>query len=134
MKNLFLSLATIMVLSIFITACSSSNTPSDKALELLSYIQDKDYESWVDELYAEPGEVHSEEDKQLLIMMFKEKGDKKLEINQGIESYEVIAEEIAENGNTATVTVNMIYGNGETDENAIKLVKNTDGEWKHKLK
>ena len=45
----------------------------------------------------------------------------------------VLSEEINETGDKAKVTLNVVYGNGEEDEQVADLVKNENGEWKLKL-
>lgn len=44
-----------------------------------------------------------------------------------------MSEEINETGDKAKVTLNVVYGNGEEDEQVADLVKNKNGEWKLKL-
>ena len=58
---------------------------------------------------------------------------KKIEKKEGITSYEVVEETIAEDGQTAKVKIKINYGNGsdEIDKYDLQLV---DGEWKPVLK
>lgn len=68
--------------------------------------------------------------KTMLVALMKEKGGKSMKEKEGIKSYEILSEEIAEDGNSAVVKVKIVYGNGTEDEQKIKLVKDKDGEWK----
>ena len=62
--------------------------------------------------------------------MLREKGTKTMEKKQGLKSYEVLSEEISEDGKSATVKMKMVYGDGSEDTSKVKLVKNDKGEWK----
>ena len=66
----------------------------------------------------------------MAVAMFQEKMDKQYEKDGGIKSYEVLSEQIAEDGNTAVVDVKIEYANGKTDEDKMKMKKNAKGEWK----
>jgi len=59
-----------------------------------------------------------------LMAMGKAQSDKK----EGIKSLDVITEEIAEDGNTAKVKVKFTFGNGDSNEEDYKLVKE-NGKW-----
>lgn len=58
----------------------------------------------------------------------KEKAGKELEKKGGLKSFEVLSEEIAEDGNSAVVKFKQVYGNGEESEDEQKMVK-VDGKW-----
>ena len=61
--------------------------------------------------------------------MLEDKATKTIEKKGAIKSYEIISEEIAENGEKAVVRYNLNYAN-DTDKNQkIDLVK-VDGKWK----
>lgn len=49
---------------------------------------------------------------------------------EDIASCEILSEEIAEDGNTAVVKAKITYGDGTTDDQKFKLVKNADGDWR----
>ena len=53
---------------------------------------------------------------------------KELEKKGGLKSFEVLSEEIAEDGNSAVVKFKQVYGNGEESEDEQKMVK-VDGKW-----
>ena len=62
--------------------------------------------------------------------LLREKGTKAMEKKQGLKSYEVLSEEISEDGKSATVKMKMVYGDGSEDTQDLKLVKNDDGDWR----
>ena len=69
-------------------------------------------------------------EKEQLVALLREKGTKAMEKKQGLKSYEVLSEEISEDGNSATVKMKMVYGDGSEDTQDLKLVKNDDGDWR----
>lgn len=50
-----------------------------------------------------------------------------------MKSYEVISEEIDENGEKAVVTMKVVYEDGKEKEETTNLQKDEDGNWKIKL-
>ena len=50
-----------------------------------------------------------------------------------VKSYEVISEEIDENGEKAVVTMKVVYEDGKEKEETTNLQKDEDGNWKIKL-
>ena len=65
----------------------------------------------------------------MLVALGKEKGAKQIEEKGGISAYKVVEETVSEDGQKATVKVEITYGNGETEveEYNMELV---DGVWK----
>ena len=63
----------------------------------------------------------------------KEKADKEYKKKEGISKVEMLSEEMAEDGQTATVTMKITYGNGETEESDVAMVLK-DGAWKMDMK
>ena len=44
--------------------------------------------------------------------------------------YLVLSEEVADDGETATVVLKVTYGDGSEEENTLKLRKDEEGNWK----
>lgn len=135
MKKLFLSLVCMIAL-ITISSCDgSSATPSDTAKEWIELIKAKDYESFVETIQpnekATPEEA--EQTKQMYLSLFKDKGDKQIEKKGGIDSYSILSETIAEDGKTAKVEYEIVYGNGKKDKQSFDMVL-VDGKWKQSVK
>lgn len=122
----------IAVFAIFaITACSS-NSPKDVAEKAMKCIVNQDYKGYVDLIYLQD-ENKSKEDvdkaKAQLVELLQNKGEKSIKENEGVESFEVTKEEISEDGNSATVDLNITYKNGKTDATTVKLCKDKNGKW-----
>lgn len=113
------------------TACSS-NSPKDVAEKAMKCIVNQDYKGYVDLVYLQD-ENKSKEDvgkaKAQLVELLQNKGEKSIKENEGVESFEVTKEEISEDGNSATVDLNITYKNGKTDDTTVKLCKDKNGKW-----
>lgn len=114
-----------------ITACSS-NSPKDVAEKAMKCLVNQDYKGYVDLIYLQD-ENKSKEDvdkaKAQLVELLQNKGEKMIKENEGVESFEITKEEISEDGNSATVDMNIKYKNGKTDDTTVKLCKDKDGKW-----
>lgn len=114
-----------------ITACSS-NSPKDVAEKAMKCLVNQDYKGYVDLIYLQD-ENKSKEDvdkaKAQLVELLQNKGEKMIKENEGVESFEITKEEISEDGNSATVDLNITYKNGKTDDTTVKLCKDKDGKW-----
>lgn len=128
MKKLFISMF-VAVVAFTLWSCGPANTPSAVAEEACKCVQNEDYEGYV-ELMDLKETKNQESEKQQFVAMLREKGTKTMEKKQGIKSYKVESEEISEDGNSATVNMKVVYGDGSEDTSKIKLVKNDKGEWK----
>ena len=125
MKKLF-AFAAVSLLVLMLCACGAGNTPEGVTTKAVKCIIDKDYQGYVDMMFFQ--KEKSDEDKQQLVALVQDKMDKEMEKKEGIKDFEVGKAEIAEN--TATVPYTLTYGNGEKQENNMKLIKTEDGEWK----
>jgi hypothetical protein len=74
-----------------------------------------------------------EQAKQMFLAMFDEKGSKMIDEKQGIVSYTLVSEEIAEDGKSAKVKYDITYGDGTTQTQIFELVL-VDGVWKQQIK
>ena len=128
MKKLFISMF-VAVVAFTLWSCGPANTPSAVAEEACKCVQNEDYEGYV-ELMDLKETKNQESEKEQFVAMLREKGTKTMEKKQGLKSYEVLSEEISEDGKSATVKMKMVYGDGSEDTNKVKLVKNDKGEWK----
>ncbi len=136
MKKIFIAMV-CMVALLATTSCGggSASTPAGAAAEGIELIKAKDYEGFVETIKM-PENATAEEieqTKQLYVSLFKDKGAKQMEKKGGIQSYTLVSEEIAEDGQTAVVKYEVTYGDGSTDKQKFDMV--LDGsEWKHNLK
>ena len=121
----------MMAVVLVMSACGSANTPKDVAMESVACIQDGDFEKYVDMLYVKPdGEEQAKADRDGMVSMLKSKASETIGKKDGIKSFDYESEEVAEDGNTAKVNIKIVYGNGEEDNETVKLRKNEAGEWK----
>ena len=124
MRKILYSISLFIMVALF--AACSSNSPSGALEDYLSAMKDGKYEKMVDKM-AFKKEL-SESDREALINMLKEKGEKSKEKEQGIKEYKVLEEIVDEGDTTATVKFEIAYNSGRTDENEQKMIKR-DGKW-----
>lgn len=131
--NLLAIIAVALCLASF-TACGGGggDTPSGKALEMTGFLQDGDYDSFAENVYF--GKDASSSDIDELAQMLEMKGRNSIEKKDGIASYELVSEDIAEDGTTATVYVKVVYGDGSDKKERMRMIKDESGEWKNKLR
>lgn len=131
MKKSLFGIFGLLVMTLCFWSCGSNNTPTKVVEKSIEYVQDKNYEAYVELIQIEEkGGKTVEEQKKQLVALLQGKLDMTLESKQGLASCEILSEEIAEDGNTAVVKTKITYGDGSTDDQKFKLVKNSDGEWK----
>jgi len=124
----------IAFVALILSACSGS-TPSSAAQELVGDLQSKNYQKLVNSLATDPKATPEEttKNKEMLVALLKEKGEKTIAEKGGLKSYEVISENVTPDESKATVKMKYTYGNGTTEEGVVNLVK-ADGKWKGTLK
>ncbi len=130
MKKIFSMLAVVMAMCA-LTACGGGNTPSSAVSKAYDAFIDKDYPAFVDCLAG--SENATEKERQEMLELIEWKGQASIEENGGIASYEILSEEIAEDGQSAVVKAKITYGDGKVKEEKSKVVKNADGDWKLSL-
>lgn len=133
MKKLFLALVCFVATFAFVS-CGGSSTPADQAAEWIELVKAKDYKAFVETLNLQ-GETEEEieQAKQFYLGMFEGKAEKTIAKHGGIESYTLVSEEVAEDGNSAKVEYELTYGDGTKDKTKFNMVK-IDGEWKNEIK
>lgn len=131
MKKAFVLLfAALLACSFIFVSCGQSgndsavakkDSPSDVMEKALKKLQDKDYKTVL--LFIEGANEATEEElngmANLVGMVY--------EANGGLKNYEILSEEISEDGQTATVKTKYVYGNGEEKEDTDKLVLTENG-------
>lgn len=125
MKRTALLIASFMFLAFTFVGCKET-TPSSIASDCIEYVKDGNYEAYVNTFNM------NAEEKAQLQEMFEKKGEETLKQYKGIESYEIIEENISEDGLKATVKAKITYGNGETKEEKFRFVK-VDDQWLQEL-
>lgn len=136
MKKSILYLASCLLAVVLFTACGGgkSATPSDKAKDCIELLKNYDYETLTQDLYfaEDVSAEEQEQTKEMLTALFNEKLKPQIESHGGIASYEIVSEEISEDGTTAVVKAVYTYGDGTTEEAKYDMV-NDNGEWKLSL-
>ena len=120
----------LVLVAIIVMACSS-NTPGGAALKYYNDVKNGNYEAYVEGIAFK--EEITAEDKEQFVTLMKEKADKEYKKKEGISKVQMLSEEMAEDGQTATVTKKITYGNGETEESDVARVLK-DGAWKMDMK
>ena len=69
----------------------------------------------------------SNEDMKQIVALVKDKMDKEMDQKKGVKDYKVGKPSIDDN--KAVVPYTLTYGNGETKEDNMKLIKTEDGKW-----
>ena len=112
-----------LMMMALMTSCGKGhdNTPKGVAIAGVECLADKDYKGYMDLTDA------SKEQKEAMTQMLEKVG-KEGDEKGGMKSYEVVDEKVDEEAGTATVTVKIVYGNGEEKNNTMKCVKK-DGKW-----
>lgn len=108
-------------------------TPTELAEQSMKCIQNKDYKGYVD-LMNFPETMKEEEvktQKEMYVNMMENKMQESVEKAGGIKEFKAASEENVTD-TTATVKVNVTYGNDSTAVQDVQCVKAKDGSWKLK--
>jgi hypothetical protein len=134
MKKLFVAVMCMGAMLATTSCGGGASTPAEAAADCIELMKDKDYEGFVETIKVEADTPEeAKQGKEMLVAMLKEKGDAMMEQKQGIASYTLVSEEVAEDGQTAKVVYDVTYGDGSTDKQKFDMVL-VDGEWKQDLK
>jgi len=106
-----------------------SSSPGDVVKTAMWNMADENYDAAVAVYVNKNGEELSEEE-QAKIVAFMPEGRKEMDKKGGLKEIIILEETISEDGTTATVKGQAIYGNGDKDnENESQLI-NVNGEWR----
>ena len=106
------------------------NSPKGVAEQFIKAVQQQDGKK-MDELgyYEEGKEPKTDAEKDQLAAMMQSKASTTYANNGELKSYEILSEEISEDGNEAVVNAKMEFEK-KTSEDKIKLKKDSGGDWK----
>ena len=123
-----------LVASFTFASCGGGSTPADQGAKCIELLKDKDYKAFVETINFE-GETAEEIDqqKQFFLELLTKKVDEMYETVGGIQSYTLVKEEIAEDGNTAKLQYELTYGDGTKDKSKFNMIK-VDGKWMNEIK
>ncbi len=120
--KVFLVIAAVMA---FTTACETTDSPGETTKEFMEEYAEGNIDSALEMLKGYDDATEEEKEK---VKTYMSEGQKELEEKGGVESIEILNEDINEEGNMADVNLKTTYGNGETEEYSQKAEK-VDGEW-----
>ncbi len=122
----FYTICLIVAMVLVAVSCGGgASTPSEKALEMVEYLQNGDYEGYIDALHYD--EPITEQERSEYIVLYTQKGA--MMFDSGIDSFEVVSEKLSEDGNSAEVEMTITLKNGKVmDDASFNFVK-IDGEW-----
>lgn len=130
MKKLFGILAAIAAMFLITSCGGGGNTPKGTAEQFIKAMQAQDGDKIVSLLYFEEGKGPSTDDeKAQLAALFDSKLKETYKNNGELKSYEILSEEISEDGKSAVVNTKVVFEK-KTDEDRLKLKKDADGNWK----
>jgi hypothetical protein len=127
MKKVF-SLLTAAAFVFLAASCGGGNSPASIEKSIHAQMQKGNYKKAVEMMFDNMDGLKEEPtEEQMAAFVGKvEASDKE---HGGIKSFEIVSEDISEDGLTAEVTSKIVYGNGKEDTQTTKYVKK-DGKWK----
>ncbi len=128
MKKILNGLAVIAIMFALAACGKTSTSPSTIVSQSLQAEINKDYATWMDCMDI-PADVTEEERTELIQMLEALEQDGNGPKNH-IQSFEILSEELAEDGNSALVRVKVNVDNNTSDEMEFPVIKNAAGEWK----
>ncbi|MFI3292848.1 MAG: hypothetical protein SNG27_04820 [Rikenellaceae bacterium] len=125
----FFTLLSVVFAFVCMVSCSSSSTPSAVVEKYAKCMMNEDYETAVDLFYFSVDDAEKlKTNKEKMVKMFDRYVKPEFDKNGGVKGYEIGEEVISEDGLSATVSFDYIYGNDKVDSQRSKL-KNIDGKW-----
>ena len=135
MKKIMYSLFAAIIALFAVSCGGGGNSPADIQKSIYSQFQKGNYEKgvdiWFDNLDGDDSAQMGGEKAQM-VKAFAEKTKEGMEKKGGIKSFEIVEENISEDGESAIVTTKVVYGDGSEDMEKAKFVK-VDGKWKLKF-
>ena len=106
------------------------NSPKGVAEQFIKAVQQQDGKKMAELVYYEEGkEPKTDAEKDQLAAMMQSKASTTYANNGELKSYEILSEEISEDGTEAVVKAKMEFEKKTSDDD-IKLKKDAEGNWK----
>lgn len=130
MKKVLFGFVALFAMLVMWSCGGANSTPTSVAEAAAECIKDNDMEGYAELVYIKEKEGKTLDEQRAELTEFLS-GLMQMAMSQkkGLESYEVLSEEIAEDGKTAVVKCKMVYGDGSEDEDKMKMIKTEDGKW-----
>lgn len=125
-KKLFFSL--FAFIGIVLVSCSSTDSPESAAKKYMQLRTDGNYEELVEYVAYDEGTSKEELEKGKAMILALLQAASGMGEQEKIKSFEVGTAEVSEDGNTATVKISYLYGDGKTKDDDLTL-KKVDGKW-----
>lgn len=130
MKKLFGFMVAVVAMLAMASCGGGGNSPKGVAEQFIKAVQQQDGKKMAELVYYEEGkEPKTDAEKDQLAAMMQSKASTTYANNGELKSYEILSEEISEDGNEAVVNAKIEFEK-KTSEDKIKLKKDADGDWK----
>ncbi|HIW43707.1 MAG TPA: DUF4878 domain-containing protein [Candidatus Prevotella stercoripullorum] len=130
MKKLFGFMVAVVAMLAMASCGGGGNSPKGVAEQFIKAVQQQDGKKMAELVYYEEGkEPKTDAEKDQLAAMMQSKASTTYANNGELKSYEILSEEISEDGNEAVVNAKIEFEK-KTSEDKIKLKKDSGGDWK----
>lgn len=130
MKKLFGFMVAVVAMLAMASCGGGGNSPKGVAEQFIKAVQKQDGKKMAELVYYEEGKTpKSDAEKDQVAAMMQSKASTTYANNGELKSYEILSEEISEDGTEAVVEAKMEFEK-KTSEDKIKLKKDADGNWK----
>lgn len=138
MKSLKILFGIALITAVFaLASCGEggarvSSTPGDVVKTMVENIADGNYDALVAISVTKKGEALNEEER-AKIMAFLPEGKKEIDKKGGLKEVVILEETISEDGTTANVKAQLIYGNGEKGSKSDTKLIEVNGKWRIRI-
>lgn len=130
MKKLFGFMVAVVAMLAMASCGGGGNSPKGVAEQFIKAVQQQDGKKMAELVYYEEGkEPKTDAEKDQLAAMMQSKVSTTYANNGELKSYEILSEEISEDGTEAVVKAKMEFEKKTSDDD-IKLKKDAEGNWK----
>lgn len=119
MRKVLVILAIVVCSMALLTSCGQDNSPRGVAEAAVKCMAKKDFKGYMELTNA------TDQQKEGMVQLLEKVG-KEGDSKGGLKSYEIVDEQVDEENGKATVTVKVLYDNGEEKNNTMKMVKQDD--------
>ncbi len=130
MKKLFGFVVAVVAMLAMASCGGGGNSPKSVAEQFIKAVQKQDGKKMAELVYFKEDKVpKTDAEKDQLVAMMQSKASTAYANNGELKSYEILSEEISEDGTEAVVEAKMEFEK-KTSDDKIKLKKDADGNWK----
>ena len=130
MKKLFGFVVAVVAMLSMASCGGGGNSPKSVAEQFIKAVQKQDGKKMAELVYFKEDKApKTDAEKDQLVAMMQSKASTAYANNGELKSYEILSEEISEDGTEAVVEAKMEFEK-KTSDDKIKLKKDADGDWK----